>query len=62
VVFLATDRSRWITGASLDATGGSLLGQGLSCSPRRARDDSYGTSPRCRNVRMHPVGGRPSAL
>lgn len=26
VVFLATDRSRWITGASLDATGGSLLG------------------------------------
>jgi bifunctional oxygenase/reductase len=26
VVFLATDRARWITGASLDATGGSLLG------------------------------------
>ncbi|MFI7704319.1 SDR family oxidoreductase [Nonomuraea sp. NPDC049480] len=26
VVFLATDQARWITGASLDATGGSLLG------------------------------------
>ncbi|MFI7640650.1 SDR family NAD(P)-dependent oxidoreductase [Nonomuraea sp. NPDC049400] len=26
VVFLATDEARWITGASLDATGGSLLG------------------------------------
>jgi bifunctional oxygenase/reductase len=26
VVFLASDRARWITGASLDATGGSLLG------------------------------------
>ncbi|WP_406340523.1 SDR family NAD(P)-dependent oxidoreductase [Streptomyces sp. NBC_01578] len=26
VVFLATDRARWITGSSLDATGGSLLG------------------------------------
>ncbi|WP_331717358.1 SDR family NAD(P)-dependent oxidoreductase [Yinghuangia sp. ASG 101] len=26
VVFLATDRARWITGTSLDATGGSLLG------------------------------------
>lgn len=24
--FLATDRARWITGAALDATGGSLLG------------------------------------
>ncbi|WP_128434880.1 SDR family oxidoreductase [Streptomyces cyaneus] len=26
VVFLATDEARWITGTSLDATGGSLLG------------------------------------
>ncbi|MFE9888499.1 SDR family NAD(P)-dependent oxidoreductase [Streptomyces scopuliridis] len=26
VVFLATEQARWITGASLDATGGSLLG------------------------------------
>lgn len=26
VVFLATDQARWITGSSLDATGGSLLG------------------------------------
>ncbi|WP_442811151.1 SDR family oxidoreductase [Streptomyces sp. NBC_00481] len=26
VVFLATDESRWITGAFIDATGGSLLG------------------------------------
>ncbi|MFF4121758.1 SDR family oxidoreductase [Streptomyces sp. NPDC001714] len=25
-VFLATNRARWITGASLDATGSSLLG------------------------------------
>ncbi|MFI2194734.1 SDR family oxidoreductase [Streptomyces coeruleorubidus] len=26
IVFLATDEARWITGAALDATGGSLLG------------------------------------
>jgi NAD(P)-dependent dehydrogenase (short-subunit alcohol dehydrogenase family) len=26
VVFLATDAARWITGAFIDATGGSLLG------------------------------------
>ncbi|MFG6197021.1 SDR family NAD(P)-dependent oxidoreductase [Nonomuraea sp. JJY05] len=26
VVFLATDQARWVTGSSLDATGGSLLG------------------------------------
>lgn len=26
VAFLATDQARWITGASIDASGGSLLG------------------------------------
>jgi bifunctional oxygenase/reductase len=26
VTFLATDHARWITGAFIDATGGSLLG------------------------------------
>ncbi|MDX3849597.1 GNAT family N-acetyltransferase [Streptomyces sp. AK02-01A] len=35
---------------------------GLSRRPRRARDDSYGASPRCRNSRIRPVFGRPSAL
>ena len=27
-----------------------------------SHDDSYGTSPRCRSARIHPVCGRPSAL
>ncbi|MFB7183835.1 hypothetical protein ACFCZT_00705 [Streptomyces sp. NPDC056230] len=36
--------------------------RGLSRNPWRAHDDSYGTSPRCRNARIHPVCGRPSAL
>jgi hypothetical protein len=28
---------------------------GLSRNPRRAHDDSYGTSPRCRIARIRPV-------
>ncbi|MFF1504644.1 cysteine hydrolase family protein [Streptomyces sp. NPDC058316] len=36
--------------------------QGPPRNPWRAPDDSYGTSPRCRNVCKHPVCGRPSAL
>jgi hypothetical protein len=36
--------------------------QGLSRTSRRAHDDSYGTSRRCRNARIHPVRGRLHAL
>ena len=53
--------------AATDAgRGRGVLGlqtQGLSrVNPWRAHDDSYGTSPRCRNARIRPVRGRPSAL
>jgi hypothetical protein len=36
--------------------------KGCPVHPWRAHDDSYGTAPRCRNVRMQPVSGRSSAL
>ncbi|MFH9292236.1 hypothetical protein [Streptomyces sp. NPDC017520] len=36
--------------------------QGLFRNPWRAHEDSYGTSPGCRHIHIHPVRGRPSAL
>ncbi|WP_243878716.1 hypothetical protein [Streptomyces sp. KS 21] len=34
----------------------------LPRNPRRARDAGYGTSLRCRDARIRPVCGRPSAV
>ncbi|MEV7958582.1 2Fe-2S iron-sulfur cluster binding domain-containing protein [Streptomyces sp. NPDC088141] len=33
-----------------------------TCETEVLDGEPYGTSPRCRNVRIHPVCGRPSAL
>ncbi|MDF9812554.1 hypothetical protein [Streptomyces sp. SPB162] len=52
-------------GAIVIATVGRRMrrrSSGLSRIPWRAPDDSYGTSPRCRNARIHPVCGCPSAV
>ncbi|MFG3409962.1 hypothetical protein [Streptomyces sp. NPDC048142] len=46
-----------------DTAPGRVNGQGAGGTWfAAAPDGSYGTSPRCGNARMHPVGGRPSAM